>query len=284
MSAATSVPGPTPPQPGRGGPARPAKPPSSKTMVVGVLAAVGITALTVAPDPYGIGLNPAELWRDAGNSAEILFGEQGLANPSWANLDRVWGPLLETFQIAIIAAPIGVTLALLLAFLASPMSNRGVALYRFSRALMSVMRSIPDVLYALIAVAMFSIGALPGIVAIALFDIGVVSKLTSESVDAIDPGPLEAADAAGASGMQRVRTAVLPQVLPNYLAYSLYAFEINLRASLVLGFVGAGGIGQLLRLAYTNYRYDVIALLVIVIFVIVFLVEALSITLRRRLV
>ncbi len=287
MSAAESVPGPKPPQPGGpgrtggAGRGRPTRPPRSKAMLFGALTA---TALTVAPKPVGIGINPAEIWRNAGNSADILLGERGLLNPSWENLDRVWGPLLETFQIAIIAAPIGCLFALVLAFMASPMSNRNTALYRFSRGLMSVMRSIPDVLYALVCVAAFSIGALPGVVAIILFDVGVVSKLTSESIDAIDPGPLEAADASGASSIQRVRTAVLPQVLPNYLAYALYAFEINIRASFVLGIVGAGGIGVLLRLAYTNYRYDVISLLVIVIFVVVVVIEQISITIRRRLV
>ncbi len=249
----------------------------------GVAIAIAVTWWSIS-DAYGMGLDLGEIVRNVSNSDEIMVGEHGLLRPSWVNFDQTLKPFLETIQIAVIAAPIGVSLALVVAFLASPVSAFGTRSMRFSRGAMSVIRSIPDVLYALVMVAAFSIGPLPGILALIMFNIGVVAKLTSESIDAVDPGPIEAADATGATKIQRIRTAIFPQVLPNYLAYSLYTFELNLRASLVLGIVGAGGIGQVLRLAYTNYRYDVISLLVVEIFVIVFVVEQVSITLRRRLV
>ncbi len=282
MSVADAVPGPTPPRPGRGV-ERPTKPPRSPLLLAGVIGAVVMTWWSIS-ERFGMGLDLGKVIRNVSNADEIITGEHGILNPSWVNFDATLQPFLETIQIAVIAAPVGVSLALLVAFLASPMSALSDWSLKVARVVMSVMRSIPDVLYALVMVAAFSIGPLPGILALVMFNIGVVAKLTSESIDAVDPGPLEAADAAGATKIQRIRTTIFPQVLPNYLAYALYTFELNLRASLVLGIVGAGGIGQVLRLAYTNYRYDVISLLVVEIFVIVFIVEQVSITLRRRLV
>ena len=142
--------------------------------------------------------------------------------------------------------------------------------WRISRGILSVVRAIPDFLYALIFVAAVGIGPLPGILALIFFNVGVVAKLLSETVDAIDTGPIEAADAVGSGRTQMVRWAVLPQVLPNYVAFSLYAFELNVRASTVLGFVGAGGIGFLLRTQYQFLQWSNVSVIIICLFVIVF--------------
>ena len=111
-----------------------------------------------------------------------------------------------------------------------------------------------------------------------------MSKLLSETVDSADPGPLEAAKSTGSSHFPAVRAAVLPQVLPNYVAYALYIFEINIRASVVLGIVGAGGIGRVLETQRSFFRFDRVLAIVILIFVIVFIIEQVSIAFRRRLV
>ncbi len=132
--------------------------------------------------------------------------------------------------------------------------------------------------------AAIGIGALPGIMALIFFNVGVVAKLLRETVDGVDTGPKEAVDAGGSSRTQMVRWAVLPQVLPNYVAFSLYAFELNVRASTVLGFVGAGGIGFLIRVQYGFNRWENVSVIIIEIFLIVILIELVSTRLRRRLV
>lgn len=116
------------------------------------------------------------------------------------------------------------------------------------------------------------------------FSLAIMAKLLSETVDAIDEGPLEAARATGSTHIQVIRHAALPQVLPNYVAYALYIFELNVRASVVLGFVGAGGIGRLLNEQRNFFQWDRVLAIVIVIFVAVLIIEAVSITARRRLV
>jgi phosphonate transport system permease protein len=192
--------------------------------------------------------------------------------------------MIETFQMAVLASAIGCGIGLPVAFLASRITAPNLPTFLADRAILSVVRAIPDFLYALIFVAAAGIGPLPGIAALVLFNIGVVAKLLSETVDAVDVGPIEAARAVGAGRIQTVRWAVLPQVLPNYVAYTLYTFELNIRASTVLGIVGAGGIGRLLLREYKFFNWSDVSVIVVELFVLVFAIELLSVTLRRRLV
>ena len=199
-------------------------------------------------------------------------------------MPRTIEPFIETFQIAVIASFIGCAIALPITFFASRTTVPNRPTLTISRGLLSVVRAIPDFLYALIFVAAIGIGPLPGILALIFFNVGVVAKLLSETVDSVDKGPIEAVDAGGSSRTQMVRWAVLPQVLPNYVAFSLYAFELNVRASTVLGYVGAGGIGFLLRTQYQFTEWSRVSVIIIELFIVVFIVELISIRLRRRLV
>jgi phosphonate transport system permease protein len=259
---------------------RPAKPRRSPLVYVGIIAFVVITLISVS-ERWGIGLDIPGLIADIGRGESTL---RQLLSPNWAFLPRVVGPLLETFEIAVVAAYIGCGIALPISFFASRTTAPGRATLRITRGILSVVRAIPDLLYALIFVAAVGIGPLPGIMALIFFNIGVVVKLLSETVDGVDRGPVEAVDAGGSTRTQMVRWAVFPQVLPNYVAYSLYAFELNVRASTVLGYVGAGGIGFLLRTEYQFFRWSNVSVIVICLFVIVFAIEFVSIRLRRRLV
>jgi phosphonate transport system permease protein len=259
---------------------RPAKPRRSPLVSLGAIAFLGITLLSVSPQ-FGIGLDPGALVANLGRGAEII---RELLNPNWAFLPRTIEPLIETFQMAVVSAFVGCGLALPIAFFASRVTAPGRASLGLTRAILSVVRAIPDFLYALIFVAAVGIGPLPGIVALVLFDIGVVVKLLSETVDAVDTGPIEAARAGGSSRTQTVRWSVLPQVLPNYVAFALYAFELNVRASTVIGVVGAGGIGTLLFTQYRFFEWSNVSVIVIELFVIVLAIELISIRLRRRLV
>ncbi len=264
-------------------PRRPTKPRPSPMRYV----AVGVVALLTwlaASDLTGIGL-VSRLQRTFADgipdrTAEIF---DQILSPDWSILGATVDPFLETLAMAVLGTLMGCSLALLVAFGASAITAGGRKRLAATRSAMSVIRSVPDVMWALVFVSAVGTGTISGLLALVLFNIGVVAKLLSETIDAVDTGPLEAADAAGAGIIARARTAVFPQVLPNYLAFSLYAFEINVRASAVLGLVGAGGIGQLLLFFRNRFDYDRVSLVVVEIFVFVFLTELLSITLRRRL-
>lgn len=205
--------------------------------------------------------------------------------PSWDfGSPTLANPLIETFQIAVIASLIGCLVALPLSFLASQVTAPGRISYLLSKGFMNVTRTIPDLFWALIFVGGLGVGPLPGILALFFFSLAIMSKLFSETIDSVDTGPLEAARATGGSHFPAVRVSVLPQVLPNYVAYALYIFELNIRASLILGIVGAGGIGRVLEAQRRFFQFDRVFAVVIIIFVLVFIIEQISVALRRKLV
>lgn len=256
---------------------RPAKPRRSPLVPLGLLGALVLTAASA----WLVGLDPGAIvanWdRGAGIIGEVL-------DVNWGFFPRTVDPLLATIQMAIIASIVGCAVALPLAFLASRVTapNRWAMLV--DRSVLNVIRALPDLLYALIFVAALSIGPTAGILALIVFNIGVMAKLLSETVDAVDTGPMEAARASGASHTQTVRSSVLPQVLPNYVAFALYIFELNVRASTVIGLTGAGGIGFLLRIQMDVFAYGNVGLIIVELFVLVLVIELASNALRRRLV
>ncbi len=268
---------------------RPPKPRPSIWIPIGIVGFVAITWASLS-EQLGIGFDLFAVIEDITRGGPILSDlsrdvpQQGLLHPNWAFLPRTFDRMLETFQMAVIASAIGCLVALPVAFLASRVTAPNLPVFIGDRSILSVVRAIPDVLYALVFVSAVGIGALPGIVALILFNIGVVAKLLSETVDGIDVGPIEAARAGGANRIQTVRWSVLPQVLPHYVAYSLYTFELNIRASTVLGIVGAGGIGYLLIGEYRLFNWSNVSIIVVELFVFVFIIEVISIWLRRRLV
>jgi phosphonate transport system permease protein len=260
--------------------ARPARPRRSLVVPVALIVFLVITWASLS-EQFGIGLDVGRLAESITRGAGIL-GE--LLSPNWEFVPRTVDKMLETFEIAIVASAIGCGIALPVAFIASRITTPNRPTFFIGRSVLSVVRAIPDILYALVFVAAVGIGTLPGIAALIFFNIGVVAKLLSETVDGIDVGPIEAARAAGANRMQTVRWSVLPQVLPNYVAYSLYTFELNIRASTVIGIVGAGGIGNLLFTQYRFFNWSNVSVIVIELFVLVMAIEFVSIWLRRRLV
>jgi len=200
------------------------------------------------------------------------------------NRDNVIDPLIETFQIAIVSTVIGCGLALPAAFAMSRLTSPNTPTYWVSRVTMSIVRAVPDLFWAKLLVTAVGIGAFAGAWALSIFSFAVMVKLFSETIDGADPGPLEAARAAGARHVPAVRTGVLPTVLPSYVAYALYVFELNIRASIVLGLVGAGGIGRIVEAQRTFFNFDRILGILVLVFVVVFVIEQISVALRRRLV
>lgn len=259
-------------------PSRPRKPPPSPTLLIGLAIVVAITVWA----GLGIEFTLTPLFTDLTRGQVII---EQFVRPEWDFLVRpaVAAAFLETLYMAVLASLVGCVLALLLAMLASKVSAPNTAVYRITRAVLSLVRSLPDVAYGLIFVAVVGTGALPGVLALIMFNIGVAAKLTGETIDAVDPGPIEAVEASGGNRLQRARWAILPQVAPNYLSYCFYVFELNIRASLVLGIVGAGGIGFLMETLLARREYSQVSAIVVLLFVVVFVLDQLSRALRRRL-
>ncbi len=174
--------------------------------------------------------------------------------------------LFETSQMAALATLGGAVVATLLCFPAAANLAPTRAVHFAFRRVLELFRSVPDIVYALILVWTFGVGPLAGILAIALHTVGALGKLFAEVVENADMRPWEAVRAAGGTWAHGVRFAILPQVLPNFLSYVLLRFEINVRGATVIGFVGAGGIGQELYTVISfNYYQEIGAIIVLII-------------------
>ncbi|WP_281177070.1 phosphonate ABC transporter, permease protein PhnE [Belnapia moabensis] len=196
-----------------------------------------------------------------------------------------WGWLLfETANMAALATLMGAGAALLMAFPAARNLGAGRVVNPLARRLLEAMRTVPEIVYALIFVWAFGVGALAGILAIAVHTAGACGKLFAESIENTGLGAWDGVRSAGGSWAQACRFAVLPQVAPSLLSYALLRFEINLRSASVIGFVGAGGIGEeLYKVIAFNYYEEISAILLLIILA-VFAIDLLSERLRHRVI
>lgn len=192
--------------------------------------------------------------------------------------------LLQTIRMALGGCIIGSALALPFALLGSRTLAPNAGAYNAARGVLNVVRAIPDLVLATLLAGLFAVGALPGLLALAIFTFGIVAKLLCDTIETVDPGPMEAVTAAGGSRLQRAVYAILPQVAPDFSAYTLYAFEVNVRAAAILGYVGAGGIGFILQENVSRRNDGHIALILFIIFLVVLVIDAFSTWLRGRLV
>jgi phosphonate transport system permease protein len=199
----------------------------------------------------------------------VLFagtGTQGSLAYWMYRLDSWLWLLFETSQMAALATLGGGAVATLLCFPAAANLAPNRAVHFAFRRMLELFRSVPDIVYALILVWTFGVGPMAGILAIALHTAGALGKLFAEVVENADMRPWEAVRAAGGTWAHGVRFAILPQVLPNFLSYLLLRFEINVRGATVIGFVGAGGIGQELYTVISfNYYQEIGAIIVLII-------------------
>lgn len=191
--------------------------------------------------------------------------------------------VLESVYIAWVGTLIGATLSLPLAFLASDNISPSFV-RRPVRMLFNMIRSVPELIVAFVLLGVVPLGAWAGALAIGLHSIGTLGKLSSEEIESADGGPVEAVEACGGTFISRVRWGVLPQVLPSIASYWLFRFEINVRASAVLGMIGAGGVGSEL-VAQLNFRnFPEVGAVLFVTIVVVISIDTFSSAIRRRII
>lgn len=194
--------------------------------------------------------------------------------------------LIETLNIAAVSTLIGGGLAVVLALLATRGLGRWPRLAPVFRRMMDAARSIPEIVIALVLIYVLGPGPVPAVIAIALHTAGALGKLFSEVAENADLKPVEGLTSVGASWGQKMWLGIIPQVAPNWLSYGLMRFEINVRASAILGFVGSGGIGYDLKLAmqWGMGRYDQVVAIFLLLFMAIVVIDRFSDHARNRLV
>ena len=206
-----------------------------------------------------------------------------LFHPKWSFFEKVVGPLVDTIKMSILGTVIGCLLALPVAILSSTNICKNIVIVSVLRFILALIRTLPTLVIALVCALVFGLGTFAGTLAIAIFTFGIVAKMLYESIETIDMGPFEAMEALGADKFRAFWSACVPQILPVYLSHSLYCFEMNIRASAILGYVGAGGLGIVINERIGWRDYNGLGMVLLTLFVVVVTIEFLSEYLRRKL-
>lgn len=214
---------------------------------------------------------------------------EGFTHPDW---DYVYLPegedllrgLLETLIISILGTFISAFLCIPFAFWASSNMSRVQAVSGSGKFVLTVIRVFPEIIMAILFIVAVGPGAFAGVLALGVHSIGMLAKLYSETIEAVDNGPREALISSGASKLQVLRYAVLPQVIPQFISYALYRFEINIRSATVLGLVGAGGIGVPLLFALSSRNWSRVGIILLGVVILVTIIDLISGWLRRRII
>jgi phosphonate transport system permease protein len=233
-------------------------------------------------------------WRGTGFSGSALVsGWHGMVDflqqawPPDLDWDEVVKPALDATKITLYTAFLGTALSipfsLALAILGARTTTPNLVVYQSSRSVLSLLRAVPEVVFALIFVTAVGLGPFPGVLALLFHNVGVMGKLWSEAIETVDQGPVDALRVAGARREQVVAHAVMPAVAPQFLGLLLYRFDVNVRASLVLGLVGAGGIGFLINQSIKLFQFDRMLTQILIVLALVVIVDNISALLRKRL-
>lgn len=257
-----------------------------------LLLGIAIALLAFVVAALGAQVDPAKFADNIGNFASYFgrLAHLDTGDPVWTSpADWFWGlrrwsrQLGETIMIAYVGTLTGAVIGFAGGFLCSRNLVASALLRGGVKRLLEFARTVPDIVFAMVFVIAFGLGALPGVLAIAVHTAGTLGKLFGEVVESIDMKPVEGIGATGGGWLARVRFGVLPQVLSNFASYALLRFEINVRGAAVIGFVGAGGIGQELIVAIRKFYYSDVSAILLMIVVTVMLIDFASGKLRHRL-
>lgn len=262
-----------------------AVPPKRRGLGSTVTAVIVIAALVAA---HVWGWNTTEF-----SLTQLAAGWQGMvgflsdAFPMDLDWETVVLPGLQACGVTLAIGLMGTTLSipssLILAVLGSRATSRNPVVYQVARAIMSFFRAVPDIVFALIFVTAVGLGPFAGVLALILHNTGVMAKLWSEAMEEMDQGPVRALRVAGASSAQITTHVVIPSVIPQFTGLLLYRFDVNVRSSLVLGLVGAGGIGFLINQSISLFKFDQMMTYIFMVLILVIVVDVVSGMIRKRL-
>ncbi len=255
----------------------PARPTRNWPLWIGVL---GVLAAMTVWSAYGIGFSASELACNIAGGTRLI--EESWP-PDFGFLPRLAAPMLETVYIAIIGTVVGGILAIPVAVLAARNLTPNRPTWFVDRNFMNILRTLPDLFWAMLFATAVGFGPVAGALALTVFTVAVISKLYSESLESIDMGLPETIRAVGGSWLQMIQYGALSQAMQQYVSYALYAFELNIRASVVLGLVGAGGIGMILETQRANFEYERVTMIILAVLVAVLIIEEISESIRKRL-
>ena len=202
--------------------------------------------------------------------------------PDFSNFKNLIYAMLETIEIAFLGTFIAITLSIPVGLLSARNLAPNYFVFLIARTITIFFRAIPEFIIAMILVIAIGFGAIPGVLALGIHTMGFLAKFYAEDIEHINKGPVEALKSSGASKRQIISFAVIPQIIPSFIANNLYILDRNIRMATMLGIVGAGGIGYELQSSFRMFEYQKVSAIIVIIFTTIFIIDHLSSLIRSR--
>ncbi len=225
-------------------------------------------------------INFIDLFTDSSKYFVDIFTR--MMPPDFSNFNSLIRAMFETIEIAFL----GTFIAIILSIPVGLFSARNLApsyfIFLIARIITIFFRAIPEFIIAMILVIAVGFGAIPGVLALGLHTMGFLAKFYAEDIEHVNKGPIEALKSSGASKTQIISFAIIPQIIPSFVANNLYILDRNIRMATMLGIVGAGGIGYELQSSFRMFEYEKVSAIIIIIFIAIFLIDHLSSYIRSK--
>ena len=202
--------------------------------------------------------------------------------PDFSDFNSLIFSMIETIEIAILGTFIAIVLSIPLALFSARNIAPNIFIFFIARTITVFFRAIPEFIIAMILVIAIGFGAMPGVLALGIHTMGFLAKFYAEDIEHIDKGPIEALESSGASKRQIISFAIIPQIIPSFVANNLYILDRNIRMATMLGIVGAGGIGYELQSAFRMFEYPKVSAIIIIIFITIFIIDNISTFIRSK--
>lgn len=202
--------------------------------------------------------------------------------PDFSDFSLLVFAMIETIEIALIGTFIAIILSIPLALCSARNISPNIFIFYIARTITVFFRAIPEFIIAMILVIAIGFGAMPGVLALGIHTMGFLAKFYAEDIEHVNKGPIEALKSSGASKLQIISFAIIPQILPAFVGNNLYIFDRNIRMATMLGIVGAGGIGYELQSSFRMFQYEKVSAIIIIIFITIFIIDQISSYVRSK--
>ena len=202
--------------------------------------------------------------------------------PDFSNFESLFFSMLETIEIAILGTFLAIVISIPIALFSARNLAPNFFIFLIARTITIFFRAIPEFIMAMILVIAIGFGAMPGVLALGFHTMGFLAKFYAEDIEHVNKGPIEALKSSGASKRQVIAFAIIPQIIPSFIANNLYILDRNVRMATMLGIVGAGGIGYELQSSFRMFEYQRVSAIIIIIFITIFLIDHISSFIRSK--
>ena len=202
--------------------------------------------------------------------------------PDFSNFQNLIYSMIETIEIAFLGTFIAISLSIPIGLFSARNLAPNYGVFLVARTITIFFRAIPEFIIAMILVIAIGFGAMPGVLALGIHTMGFLAKFYAEDIEHVNKGPIEALKSSGASKRQIISFAIIPQIIPSFIANNLYIFDRNIRMATMLGIVGAGGIGYELQSSFRMFEYQKVSAIIVIIFITIFIIDHLSSFIRSK--